>query len=70
MAGLHVTNPPTPYPSHLPFTPPNNQHISTRLPLTNLLLSLSMYIHFSTNLPTILPTRLPRTSQWDNIAIK
>ena len=70
-AGLPIT-PPTPYPSHLPFTPPNSQHISTWLPLmcTNLLLSLSMYVHFSANLPTILPTHLPHTSQWDNIAIK
>ena len=70
MADLPITNSPTPYPSHLPFTPPTNQHVSTRLPLTNLLSNLSMYIHLPTNLLTILPTHLLCTSQWDNIAIK
>ena len=81
---LHTNLPTLLLPTHLPLTSQwdnlamnitltNLQFgtsVSTKLPLTNLLLSLSMYIQFSTNLPTILPTHLPHTSRWDNIAIK
>ena len=48
--------PPTTYPSHLPFTPLTSQHVSTRLPLTNLPIHVYPPPHQSSHCPPLPPT--------------